>query len=212
MPDSGLKVFLASSVEIVMAGLAAAFCACEGIQIVGQAATVEDLYFRLITVPCDVLIVDYLMQGEIFADGQQMIREVGRIKPGLPVVVMVDHLPPPALNGLSCLNVGGIVSKESPLSDFGDAVLAASGGTTYRSSSVSTKLKEYSLFSSMDDLSAREYEVVRLLAEGSPPRTVAARLGVSAKTISKQKKDAMRKLGIDSDADLYHWLRLSIPR
>ena len=56
-------------------------------------------------------------------------------------------------------------------------------------------------------LSPRETEVVRMLALGATPSEVADRLGSGTKTVSKQKKDAMRKLGLTTDAALFEYVR-----
>ena len=51
----------------------------------------------------------------------------------------------------------------------------------------------------------REWEVFRLYVSGMPIHEIAKRLGRSGKTISTQKRSAMRKLGLDSDAALIRY-------
>jgi two-component system capsular synthesis response regulator RcsB len=56
-------------------------------------------------------------------------------------------------------------------------------------------------------LSAREIEVVRLYVGGMSISQIAERLSRSVKTVSRQKRDAMRKLGIDHDSRLSEYAR-----
>nr|WP_258012865.1 helix-turn-helix transcriptional regulator [Stenotrophomonas maltophilia] len=56
-------------------------------------------------------------------------------------------------------------------------------------------------------LSAREQEVLQLLAEGLNINAIAARCGRSPKTISRQKAEAKRKLGLQSNQELFDYLK-----
>jgi two-component system capsular synthesis response regulator RcsB len=56
-------------------------------------------------------------------------------------------------------------------------------------------------------ISPREGEVIRFLAQGLTVSEVARRTGRSVKTISQQKRDAMRKLGLESDKQLFDYAR-----
>jgi two-component system capsular synthesis response regulator RcsB len=56
-------------------------------------------------------------------------------------------------------------------------------------------------------LSNRQAEVVRLYAQGLSVTQIAERLHRSVKTVSQQKNDAMRKLGITSNSQLYEYAR-----
>jgi two-component system, NarL family, captular synthesis response regulator RcsB len=56
-------------------------------------------------------------------------------------------------------------------------------------------------------LSAREWEVFQLYAQGNAVHEIAARLQRSGKTISTQKRSAMRKLGLVTEADLIAYAR-----
>nr|WP_255557995.1 LuxR C-terminal-related transcriptional regulator [Dyella sp. ASV24] len=56
-------------------------------------------------------------------------------------------------------------------------------------------------------VSRREVEVIRFLAQGLTVSEIARRLDRSVKTISQQKRDAMRKLNLESDKQLYDYAR-----
>lgn len=61
------------------------------------------------------------------------------------------------------------------------------------------------LFSTERSLTAREREVLKLLAEGKTVRTAATALGLSSKTVDAHKFNLMRKLGIHNKAELVMW-------
>lgn len=55
-------------------------------------------------------------------------------------------------------------------------------------------------------LSQRELEVIRYFSEGYHPSEVALTLGINIKTVSAHKRNAMKKMGISRNNELYHWL------
>jgi two-component system capsular synthesis response regulator RcsB len=105
----------------------------------------------------------------------------------------------------------GLVDKGSSIDELPIAVRTVHRGLPY----VSVTLKERVEAAGSNTmgagesrpLSPREVEVLRLLGKGMTVKDIATMLHRSASTISRQKGDAMLKLGLNSDAQLFDYLR-----
>jgi two-component system capsular synthesis response regulator RcsB len=122
--------------------------------------------------------------------------------PQIVVLTMICHLP--TLSGLLHLGVAAIVDKRDTANALVEAIDAVVAGRQYLSNCVRNAFDEAGSFPQprAGILSAREWHVFRLYVQGVSLQEIAARLNRSAKTISTQKRSAMRKLGLDSDAAL----------
>ncbi len=132
------------------------------------------------------------------------LRRVLRHPPHPRVVVLTMICHPPTLSGLLHLGVSAIVDKRDTVDALPDAIAAAVAGHRFLSASVQSAFDQMDSFPQprAGVLSAREWEVFRLYIQGMPISEIAMRLNRSSKTISTQKRSAMRKLGLDSDTAL----------
>ena len=97
----------------------------------------------------------------------------------------------------------GFVHKEDSLATLIDALRAVAQGGTYLTS-FATQLVESvgSCDSPLDKLSAREREVLQLVAEGCSSKTIASRLSIANKTVEHHRTSLMHKLGLHDIANL----------
>jgi two-component system, NarL family, captular synthesis response regulator RcsB len=115
-----------------------------------------------------------------------------------------------AVRAVAAAGVLGIIEKGASLEELPIAIQAVTKGRTYFSKELRQRIEEADGQGhgfGQAKLSPRESEVLRLLASGKSVGEVAELLSWSISTISRQKTDAMRKLGITSDADLFHYAR-----
>jgi two-component system capsular synthesis response regulator RcsB len=139
---------------------------------------------------------------------------VKRHFPQVSLIVMTMLRNPSLLQALLNTGVCGLFDKRSPLSELKRAVQSVARGRRYLSPSFADILEAQSLPRASDDapvvsLSERELEVVRLFVQGLSGRQIAAQLNRSEKTISRQKRTAMDKLGLDHDGGLVEFARVS---
>ncbi len=175
------------------------------LSIVGEACDVQTLAELVDTCPCEVVVSDIGMPD---ADGLQnatpILRRILRHPPHPRVVILTMICHPPTLSGLLHLGVSAIVDKRDCVDALPDAVKAAVEGRRYLSSSVQSAFDELGSFPLplAGVLSAREWEVFCLYVQGLSIGDIAVQLERSSKTISTQRRSAMRKLGLDSDTEL----------
>ncbi|RON11663.1 DNA-binding response regulator [Pseudomonas frederiksbergensis] len=182
--------------------------------IVAQAHNADELIAHLERTPCDILISDYSMPYGRFPDGLALMGYLNRHFRHLPLIVMTMLRNASLLQALLNHGVCGLFDKRSPLIELKRAVQTVLKGRRYLSPSFAETLNAQTLSSSSTEtpsvsLSQREMEVVRLFVQGLSGRQIAAQLNRSEKTISRQKRTAMDKLGLGHDSGLVEFARVS---
>ncbi|HEY4293123.1 response regulator [Luteibacter sp.] len=202
-------VIIADDHPVVVAGVEAILKA-HRYDVVARAHDTDTLFEALSDYPCDVVVTDYSMPEGNQPDGTPMIRRIRAIRPDIGIVVLTMLANPAILRGLLDMGVAAIFDKRTNLRDIPVAVHAADVGRSYLSAPIRRLFHEADCAAGHDDLtpqlSPREVEVLRAYAQGHGLSEVAALMGRSFKTISRQKRSAMAKLGLINDAQLYQYL------
>lgn len=161
----------------------------------------------LSSTPCDLLITDFAMSDQSGSDdGLALLEAVRESHPKLPVIVLSMLNNPALVQGMLTLGVRGVMDKISLTTELMLAVSAVTSGRIYLSDHTRKQLLEYSA-DGAKTLSPREAEVVRMFALGLTVTEIARRTRRSVRTISQQKRDAMRKLSLASDKQLHEYAR-----
>ncbi|MBS2784183.1 response regulator transcription factor [Aeromonas salmonicida] len=178
-------------------------------QIVAEAQQVSELLRALQQHPCDLLITDLNMPEDIHYDGLIMIQRLKRDYPALPIIVLTQVHNAGILHSLIKLGVSGLLIKKTVISELSDTINKIISGKNYISNSVKNLMAEVNLDHHINpaQLTPKETEVLRLLASGMSVTQVSEYLHRSVKTISTQKRGAMKKLGITSDSELYEYAK-----
>jgi len=208
-----VRVIIADDHPVVLIG-ARAVIASSGIgEVVAEAANARELLEALATQPCDVLVTDLSMPDESGVDGFPMINQIRRLYPDLPIVLLSSARNLAILRCAAAAGVLGILDKGGSLEDLPVAVQTVCRGLPFVSRSHERRVAESGDAPrqqiGIHDLSPRETEVLRLLATGLTVSEVAMRLNRQLSTVSRQKRDAMRKLGVRADGELFAFLRSS---
>ncbi len=169
---------------------------------VGQATDSTGLVDLLNENPCDVLISDFSMPGGKYGDGLALVAYLERNYPTLRTVIYTMFDSPIMVWAMVRQNVLGIVSKCDSPSHLISAVRAVHAGRQYYSPVIKELLLNNMQMGGESRLTPREAEVVRLFCAGGTITHIAEMVHRSVQTISTQKRSAMRKLGVTTDADL----------
>ncbi len=206
----GLRIILADDHPIFRSGVRALLENSSNAHVVAEVGSPAELIDAVEKQPCDLLVSDFSMPGGQSADGLQMLGMVRRRRPDLPIVVLTMVNNGGVLKAILATGVRGLMSKTDALSELTLAVQAVSHGRPFLSSSITHLIDEGGPGGHADDhpaLSKRETEVLRLFASGFTVTEIAGQLNRSVKTISRQKMDAMNKLGLKNDLDVYAYAR-----
>jgi len=210
---TNLRVILADDHPFVLLGVRAALRAHRDITIVGEVTGPTSLINLLRSVPCDVLVTDLAMPeaNGTMGDGLHLIRRIRGEWPELRVVALTGLTNTAILSSVLSDGVVGIVNKTEAMSELVAAVRCAGDCRVHIGESVREALDK--LGRTLDGtwrirrLSPREAEVIGLFAQGKSISEIAYVLGRDARTVSRQKRIAMAKLGVTNDPGLYAYVK-----
>ncbi|WP_429188284.1 response regulator [Aeromonas veronii] len=206
------KIILADDHPLILTGIRSLIKQitphCE---VVAEAYQVSDLLNLLEQHHCDLLITDFNMPGDTRCDGMVMIQKLRRDYPNMPIIVLTQVQNNAILQSLIQAGINGLILKKSVVTELADAIRQILLGHRYIGPAVKVLLANAGLahHDNISPLTAKESEVVRLLASGMSVTQVADHLHRSVKTISTQKKSAMLRLGISSDSALFEYAKSS---
>jgi two-component system capsular synthesis response regulator RcsB len=206
-----LRIIIADDHPVVRIGTKAVIESSGVGVVVAEASSADELMAALTSQPCDVLVTDYSMPGSQQADGFTMIGIIRRRFPDLPVLMLSVSNNLAILRMVAATGVLGLVDKTSSMEELPLAIQTVQRGLPYVSRTLKERIDAIGT-NTVDDvgtkpLSPREIEVLRLLGSGQTVKEIALQLHKSVSTISRQKGDAMLKLGLKGDAELFDYLR-----
>jgi DNA-binding NarL/FixJ family response regulator len=167
------------------------------LEVVGEASSGEVALALVNQLRPDVVLLDIRLPG---MNGIEVVGRLTRDHPKVRVLMVSAYDEDEYVRGALEVGAAGYLSKTAPGKDLVQAVRTVAGGTSVLQSGLTARL----LISSRrpehapDDLSERELEVVSLLAEGLHNRELAARLGISSRTVDRHCDNIYAKLGVGS--------------
>jgi two-component system capsular synthesis response regulator RcsB len=205
-----IRIVVADDHPSVCLGIARLLSAVPEFSVVGQASDAQSLAECLDAHPCDIIVSDVGMPGlNGESNAISLLRKVLRqgARPYVIVLTMINHSQ--MLTGLLQMGVSAIVDKRDAAESLILAIESTGTGQPYLSGHILDAISNTEAFpaSRPGVLSRREWEVFQLYAQGMAIHQIAARLGRSGKTISTQKRSTMRKLGLDTEAQLIEYAR-----
>jgi two-component system, NarL family, captular synthesis response regulator RcsB len=179
------------------------------IELVGRATDSSELFLEAERLNCQLVVMDLYMNGGGEDDGVEMVRRFLDQYPEMVVVVLTMETAADTLQKLIASGVGAVISKRDRIDLIHVAIITALAQECYVGPAIRALLADATLTRRIDYvrkvLSRRELEVLTHYASGRGVTEIALRLGRSVKTISAQKCTAMRKLSLQSDAELFRF-------
>jgi DNA-binding NarL/FixJ family response regulator len=210
-PDRGaearIRVVLADDSVLLREGIAR-LLEDSGFEIVGQSGTAEDLLLKVRSYKPDIAIVDIKMPPTQTDEGLRAAKEIREKHPGTAVLVLSQYVEEGyALELLqeSAEGVGYLLKdRVYDLADFVAAVKrVAAGGSALDPSVVSQLVGRRRSDDPLDELTAREREVLELMAEGLSNSAIAARIFLTERGVEKHVTSIFQKLRLPVAADTH---------
>lgn len=198
-----LKILIADDHTVVRKGLRQIlleeFLSAE----IEEAVDAEELLKKVMKKEWDIVVSDISMPGR---SGLEVLRQIKEHYPRLPVLILSVH--PEDQYAVRVLKAGasGYLNKDSAPDELVKAVRQVLLGKKYITSSIAERLA--SLLDQDPDkqphesLSDREFEVLKLLAAGSPVSEIAEKLSLSVTTVSTYRARILAKMNLRNNADL----------
>jgi two-component system invasion response regulator UvrY len=200
------KILLVDDHEVVRDGVKKILDKQPGAATFGEAGTAPEALELVREQDWDVVLLDISLGGR---DGLEVLREIRRLRPRLPVLILSMHSE--ELFARRALKAGavGYVTKGSPRAELAQAVEEVIKGGVYVSPTLAEKLvldlREGTDRPPHENLSDREFEVLRLIASGKTVSEIADILSLSAGTISTYRARILEKTGMKTNAELTYY-------
>jgi len=173
----------------------AEFLTTGGIEVVGRARDGEEALERIEHAKPRVALVDVRMPK---LGGIELARRASRSAPETAILLYTGYGDRALLTEALDAGVSGFVLKEAPMDDLIRAVRDVAAGTTYVDPVLAGTLAASSVGARLPQLTQRERDVLRLLADGLSNEEIGKRLFISAETVRTHVRKAMDKLDADT--------------
>jgi len=205
-----IRVLVADDHALFRAGVRKLLQSFEGMDVVGEAADGHEAIRLSATHRPDVLLMDIGMPG---LNGVEAVVRLTREGPRPRVIILSMHTGEEYVLRAIRAGAAGYLLKDARPAELETAVRAVARGEIYLSPAISRYVVEdYVRLGSidrgpLDRLTPRQREVLQLIAEGNTTKAIAAKLGLSTKTVETHRAQLMERLDTHDIAAL---VRLAI--
>jgi len=201
-----IRLFIADDHPIVREGLRRIIGDCPDIQVVGEANDGDALRDRLREQEADVIVLDISMPGPPFLE---LMMQLQNEWPDLKILIVSAH--PEDQYAVRAFRAGavGYLTKDQSTDELAEAIRRVFRGGRYitprLAEQLAFELGPQSVAEPHSQLSDREFRVLLLLSAGRSLKEIAGELGVSPKTVSTYRTRVLRKLNLQTNADLVRY-------
>jgi DNA-binding NarL/FixJ family response regulator len=204
-PEVNYRTVIVDDHELLRAGTRQILEDAAGFTVVGEAADAESAEQVVAAQAPDLVIADIRLPT---TNGIDLARLLVHDHPGLIVVILSAYDDPHYVRAAMAAGVSGYLLKTLPSHELIDALLDACSGAAPlagRPRGRGERDTAGPTDSPYDELTAREAEVVRLVARGMSNKAIASELGISPRTVEGHVNHVFDKLGVDSRTELVHY-------
>ena len=201
------KIVIAEDHTILRAGLRALLSGQNGLEVIGEAGDGREAIRKVDTLQPDLLLIDLSMPK---LNGIDAIREIKSQHPEIKIIVLTVHKSDEYIIAALRAGANGYMLKDASQNELLLAIDYVINGKTFLSPSISDKVVDAFLNTdkkdkpgvAFDNLTAREREILKLVAEGNTNKKIAEHLCISLKTVEKHRSNLMQKLDLRNTAAL----------
>jgi len=201
------KIVIAEDHTILRAGLRALLSGQNGLEVIGEAGDGREAIRKVDTLQPDLLLIDLSMPK---LNGIDAIREIKSQHPEIKIIVLTVHKSDEYIIAALKAGANGYMLKDASQNELFLAIDYVINGKTFLSPSISDKVVDAFLNTDkkdkpaavLDNLTAREREILKLVAEGNTNKKIAEHLCISLKTVEKHRSNLMQKLDLRNTAAL----------
>lgn len=203
---SAIRILLADDHALVLAGIRALLESIEGVQIVAEASNGRDAVALARTHRPDLIVMDISMKE---LNGIEATAQIKAETPTARILILSMHTTEDFVRRAMKAGASGYLVKDSAPLELKMAITAVMQDEIYLSSRISKHLvsgfvqgQTSSGESTIDMLTARQREILQMVAEGKSTKEIAFALDVSIKTVETHRASLMERLNIFNVAGL----------
>ena len=194
-----IRVVLADDHDLVRSGIKALLNMIDGVEVIAEARDGAELVKLVESLEPDVVMTDISMPG---VDGIAAIAQIHSRQPEVRLLVLsmydtVDFVKRAVANG-AC----GYLMKDAPPFELEQSIRSVMATGTYFSPAIAQRLLQPSEPTVNDELTDRQVEILRLIAQGKASKEIAFDLGLSPKTVDVHRARIMERLKLGDIASL----------
>ena len=201
-----IRVLIADDHAVVRQGLKQIIEDTPDMRLAGEAADGAEALAKARSEAWDVLVLDLTMPGR---GGLDVLKELQAERPEQPVLILSMHAEEQFAVRLLKAGAAGFLNKETAPEELVQAIRKVVEGGKYVSPALAEQLA-FEIDPASDrprheNLSDREFQVLRLIAAGKSVKLIAEELSLSPKTISTYRARVLEKMNLASNADLIRY-------
>ena len=198
-----LRILIADDHAIVREGLKQIVSTAGDMRVEGEADTAAQTLDLIRERRWDVAVIDINLPDR---SGLDLIEQIRLEQPELPLLILSMHSDSRYATRSLKRGAAGYVTKDAARDVLVKAIRRVASGERFLSPDIAEAVAFGLLGAERETpLSDREFEVLRMIATGSPPRESAAKLGVSVKTIATHRTRILQKLELRTNAELVQY-------
>ena len=202
-----IRIFVADDHNLVREGIVSLLSREHQVKVIGEACNGKETIEKVEKLRPDILIIDISMPDK---NGIEVTEQLYKDGFTGKVIILTQHEKEEYVRVAMHAGASGYLVKDSVSKDLIDAVRVVSSGQIYFSPSISRFLlseyaqraKQKSPPRSDFELTARELEILQLIAEGCSSKQIADQLSVSIRTVDFHRANIIQKLGVRDVAGL----------
>jgi DNA-binding NarL/FixJ family response regulator len=202
MEDSKIKVILVDDHQIVREGFKLILLLDDRFETIGEAESANALLTLLKEKTPDVIVLDISMPG---LSGIEICKQIKTNSPSIKILFVTSNVDTTHIKASIKVGADGFLPKDTSSEEFTNAIKEVAKGNSYFSQKITGLMVKVMSMTSEEketELTLRELEIVKQLANGKLQKEIAATLFISPRTVETHKKNIQEKLGINNTVDL----------
>jgi DNA-binding NarL/FixJ family response regulator len=199
--DKKYKILIVEDHTLLRAGLRTLLSQEPDFDIAGEADNGRDAIRMITSLSPDLVLMDLTMPG---TNGIEAIAEAKRRVPDVRILVLTLHRAEEYIHQSLKAGADGYILKDATHEELRVAIRSVLRGKTYLSPDISNKVisgylggsRSSGVSSAWETVTHRERQVLKLVAEGRPNKSIAEYLCLSVKTVEKHRSNLMKKLDL----------------
>jgi NarL family two-component system response regulator LiaR len=191
-----IRILIADDHYVVRQGLTALLTPRNGMEVVGEAATGREAVELARTLKPDVILMDMIMPE---LDGPAAITLIKHDNPEARILVLTSFGESKQISAAIQAGALGYLLKDSSPDDLLHAIRSVHRGNLVLPQDLALKLMQpQPVVAALDQLTERETDVLRLLAQGQSNQEIAVNLSISTTTVRSHVSNILLKLGVSN--------------
>jgi two-component system, NarL family, response regulator NreC len=203
-----IRILITDDHGVIRAGLRALLAGIPEIEVVGEASDGLEVLSKTAELKPDIVLMDLSMPN---MGGIEATRQLSQIEPRVRVLILTVHEDEGLLKEVVRVGAAGYIIKRAVEDELIHAIRVVARGDMYVHPSMTRILFNIpssttsTIGSDVEELTAREVDVLRLLARGYTNRQIADRLRISPRTAEGHRANLSTKLGFHSRVELVEY-------